>query len=150
MTRILVAVDGSHASLDALDAVARAFRPDDVVIVVAVQPPEDVAPSPFVLRPPDAAADAARARDLLGEQGVPASTVVLHGRPGPAVCELARTLEADLIVVGTGDWRGPARVPLGSEAHHIVTHAACDVLVARPRRRGVVAGAFPPAALAAR
>lgn len=55
----------------------------------------------------------------------------LLGDIGPALCEAAERLDADLIVMGS---RGHGRVLgaiLGSAAQHVTAHAPCSVLVAR-------------------
>jgi nucleotide-binding universal stress UspA family protein len=61
------------------------------------------------------------------------------GSPHATVLEIAAELKAGLIVVGSGSHeRGAA---LGGVAERIVRHAHCPVLVARPRRGGVVLAA---------
>ncbi len=53
--------------------------------------------------------------------------------PGRHIVELAKELEADLVVVGTHGKGGLARLLLGSVSQHVVNHASCAVLVARPK-----------------
>jgi nucleotide-binding universal stress UspA family protein len=59
---------------------------------------------------------------------------VLIGRAYLKVCDLARELEADLIVLATRGNTGLARVLLGSTAEKIVQFAPCPVLVTRQRK----------------
>jgi len=49
------------------------------------------------------------------------------------VCNMARTISADLIVMPTRGYTGLAHLFGGSTAERIVQHAPCPVLVARPR-----------------
>jgi nucleotide-binding universal stress UspA family protein len=59
-----------------------------------------------------------------------------HGRLGdPAACLLQMCVdyEADLLIVGTHGRRGVDRWLEGSVAEHVVRHAHCPVLVARPK-----------------
>jgi nucleotide-binding universal stress UspA family protein len=58
---------------------------------------------------------------------------VQFGRAPRKACELARKLEADLIVVASRGRTGLPRILLGSTAERIVRQAPCPVLVARQR-----------------
>jgi nucleotide-binding universal stress UspA family protein len=58
--------------------------------------------------------------------GVPA------GEPGRIISNLARAVDANLIVVGTHGRTGVARVMLGSVAQQVVRDAETSVLVVRP------------------
>jgi nucleotide-binding universal stress UspA family protein len=53
--------------------------------------------------------------------------------PAREIAELARDLEAHLVVVGTHGRRGLARMVLGSVAEGVVRLSPCPVLVVRPR-----------------
>jgi nucleotide-binding universal stress UspA family protein len=59
---------------------------------------------------------------------------VLIGRAYLKVCDLARELKADLIVLATRGNTGLTRVLLGSTAEKIVQFAPCPVLVTRQRK----------------
>jgi universal stress protein F len=63
-------------------------------------------------------------KDLFG------SAEVAVGVPWQAVCETARKLEADLVVIGSHGYSGFDRV-LGTTAAKVVNHAHCSVLVVR-------------------
>ena len=56
-------------------------------------------------------------------------TVVLDGQPGPALCDLAATLPASVIVLGTRGRSGLRRAMLGSVSDHVVRSAPCPVVV---------------------
>jgi nucleotide-binding universal stress UspA family protein len=58
-----------------------------------------------------------------------AETVVLDGTPGPALCELAASLPASVIVLGTRGRGGLRRAVLGSVSDHVVRNAPCPVVV---------------------
>jgi nucleotide-binding universal stress UspA family protein len=56
----------------------------------------------------------------------------LDTQPGRVISDLAQTVDADLIVVGTHGRRGFARLLLGSVAEQVVREARTTVLVVRP------------------
>ena len=58
--------------------------------------------------------------------------VVREGHRGRAIVEVARELEADLIVVGARGQSTVRRLLLGSISDYVATHADCSVLVVRP------------------
>jgi nucleotide-binding universal stress UspA family protein len=58
-----------------------------------------------------------------------AETIVLDGTPGPALCDLAGSLPATVIVVGTRGRGGLRRAVLGSVSDHVVRNAPCPVVV---------------------
>jgi nucleotide-binding universal stress UspA family protein len=60
-----------------------------------------------------------------------ARTEVADGRAARAIPDLARRLEAELLVVGTHGRSGDFRVALGSTALAIIRRAPCSVLVVR-------------------
>lgn len=51
------------------------------------------------------------------------------GNPGPAICQLAKTWEADLIMVGSHGRTGLSEMLLGSVSNYVVHHAPCSVMV---------------------
>ncbi|MCA9596068.1 MAG: universal stress protein [Myxococcales bacterium] len=55
------------------------------------------------------------------------------GKPADAILELAREVEADLIVVGTHGKRGLERLLVGSVAEEVLKGAHCPVLVLRDK-----------------
>jgi nucleotide-binding universal stress UspA family protein len=77
--------------------------------------------------------DFTRGRDL--SLPIP-ERVVAHLRfdsPAEQIAELARDLEAHLVIVGTHGRRGLSRMLLGSVAEGVVRLSPCPVLVVRPR-----------------
>ena len=69
-----------------------------------------------------------RALALVGAEG---ATIVTDGAPATAILETARTLPAELVVVGTIGRTGLSRLALGSVAEAVVRRAPCSTLVIR-------------------
>ena len=57
--------------------------------------------------------------------------VRISASPAHAIVEYARSIHADVIVVGTHGRAGVPRLLMGSVAEHVVRHASCPVLVVR-------------------
>ncbi len=72
-------------------------------------------------------------RTLHATSGVTAVGHLLESEPASATLQLAASLDADLIVVGTKDRHGPERWLLGSVAQKVMQRAACPVLVVRSK-----------------
>jgi nucleotide-binding universal stress UspA family protein len=66
---------------------------------------------------------------ILGNAGIRAETRVVSGDPAHELVRLARTSDADLVVVGTTGLTGVARAVLGSVARNVLINARCSVLV---------------------
>ena len=58
--------------------------------------------------------------------------------PAPLICEYAKEIHADLIIVGTHGRSGVSRLLMGSVAEHVVRLAPCPVLVVRPNEHEFV------------
>jgi nucleotide-binding universal stress UspA family protein len=58
-----------------------------------------------------------------------AEQFVLRGSPGPALCELAASLPATVMILGTRGRGGLRRAVLGSVSDHVVRHAPCPVVI---------------------
>ena len=140
MAGIVVGVDGSENSLDALRwAAAEAGLRGALLRVVAIfNAPimstgyEVVAPDPSDLAAAsntmlDAAVDSIREEG--GLEGVHVATEVVEGHAGERLIELSH--EADLVVVGARGHGGFLGMVLGSVTGHVVNHAACPVVVVR-------------------
>jgi nucleotide-binding universal stress UspA family protein len=142
--RIVMGVDGSDASLTALELVTATVWPTDTKIrlVGAFELPADwVGLSPAAS---DAGADDEAQRTLfdmlqrLSEPirllGYATETVVARGRAADVLLAEAADLSADLIVVGSRGLGVAASALLGSVSATLVDHAVCPVLVARGPR----------------
>jgi nucleotide-binding universal stress UspA family protein len=65
------------------------------------------------------------------KSGVRASSVLVSGDPSRQIVRTARSLRADLIVVGTHGRQGLTRFFLGSVAERVIATAACPVMTIR-------------------
>jgi nucleotide-binding universal stress UspA family protein len=77
----------------------------------------------------------------------------LKGRPFQEVCDLARDIGVDLIVISTRGNTGLKHLVIGSTAERVVRHSPCPVLVVRRRdqkKKGSSRGKFSRPALAFR
>ena len=141
---VLLCSDGSELALSALSRGLPLLAPADRIVVatvVDVVHPMDVVGTGMaggVLSPAEAErmdADRSeagrRALDATCEHlGLSdAETVVLTGAAGPALCDLAGSLPAAVVVVGTRGMGGLRRAVLGSVSDHVVRNAPCPVLV---------------------
>jgi len=72
-----------------------------------------------------AEAHVAAARSVVAR---PAETTIVAGAAGPALCDLATSLSADVIIIGTRGRGGLRRAVLGSVSDHVVRNAPCPVV----------------------
>lgn len=143
----LFCTDGSELALHALTAgLAVLGRPDRPVIATVVEATDPtlltgtgmaggvVAPDDFAQLEAERAAAARAALDVtraaLGLDD--AETMIVTGSPAHSICELAGTLEAAVIVIGTRGRGGLRRAVLGSVSDHVVRQAPCPVLTTGP------------------
>ena len=75
-----------------------------------------------------------RLRRGLETVGAKGETIVADDAPGEAIVAAARTLPAEMVVVGTIGRTGLSRLALGSVAEAVVRSAPCSVLVMRLQR----------------
>ena len=141
--RILLAVDGSVPSQDAIDEVARRSWPagSHVRVIAVVRPYAPLATEHIpgvqeILQQQTTVATqiAERAAERLTQAGVSVDTVVRQGDPRAAIVDEATTWGADLVALGSHGHTGLARLVLGSVAQAVVVHAPCSVEVVRKRR----------------
>lgn len=71
---------------------------------------------------------------ILANAGITTETEVLSGNPAHELVRLARSTNADLVVVGTTGLTGVARAVLGSVARNVLINAPCSVLVVHQPR----------------
>jgi len=74
-----------------------------------------------------------RAEGTLRDGGFATEGRVVQGDPREVLVEVARTENADLLVVGSHGRTGLAKLLMGSVASHVTTHAPCNVLVVKPK-----------------
>jgi nucleotide-binding universal stress UspA family protein len=139
MKRILVALDGSPRAADVLVAAVDMARTRGarLVLLRAVGLPAEV-PQDFwkTTEEPLLEVLKKRAEQYLRDElaNVPSEVTsdreVGVGAPWQVICDAARTLEADLVIIGSHGYSGFDRV-LGTTAAKVVNHAPCSVLVVR-------------------
>lgn len=139
----LLCTDGSDLSIEALQAAVPLLAPTDRTIVVTVEPtldPDHTTGTGFsghasadLSAQIDTTGDIAAKQHLdavveaLGLRGVEIAAVV--GKPGEAICALAESVSASVIVMGTSGRSGLRRAMIGSTSDYVVRHAPCPVLV---------------------
>jgi nucleotide-binding universal stress UspA family protein len=145
--RVILAIDDSHFSAEAVEEVAaRPWPPDTTVRVLSAVEPMSPPPASELWYDAGGSLErvqkeitrrfeelTARAADSLRESGLRAETVVRPGDPRSVIIDEATEWSADLIVVGSHGYSGIKRWLLGSVAHSVVTHAPCSVQVVRKR-----------------
>lgn len=141
---ILLCVDGSELSIQAVAAGLAVVDHDGPFALVTVMDPPDptlVTGTGFaggVMSTEEYAGEQAAAQEradavlteLEGQLGLPHVTHhVLEGEPGPAVVQLADEVGARAIVLGSRGRGGLRRAVLGSVSDHVVRNATCPVVV---------------------
>jgi nucleotide-binding universal stress UspA family protein len=69
----------------------------------------------------------------LEAEGLTVSRILRVGNPRTAIVEVARSAEADVLVIGSHSKRGPFDIAMGGTAQQVVRHAPCMVLLVSPR-----------------
>ena len=145
--KLLVALDTSEHSMAALAEVRRLSWPvgtkvtllsvvrTDVYAYADFYAPAVIAIEGLVTE------DRKRAEAFLAEQAkslapLDVETRVELGDARLGICDVARELAADWVIVGSHGRRGFQKLVLGSVASHVVTHAPCSVLVVKHPARG--------------
>jgi universal stress protein A len=141
--RVLVPVDFSDTSRKALEAAlpfARQFGAS-LTLLHVIEPV--VYPVDYLVVPPEmedatiALGREAKNRlaamkvDASQANGVEIDSITRTGRPYQEIIEAAKSLRADLIVIGTHGYTGLKKIYLGSTAERVMRHAPCPVLVVR-------------------
>ena len=135
--RIVVGVDGSQSSKDAL---AWALRQGErtgasVLVVLAWEMPTSFgwpAPLPESYDPEtdaNTALDAIIGECVTKDSGVKVDRLVAQGHPAPVILEAAR--DAELIVVGSRGHGAFTGMLLGSVSEYVSSHARCPVVIVR-------------------
>jgi len=145
MMKVLLAIDGSDASMSAVALAAALPLPPGSALEVVSVIPDSFAPEgavwPNVVRI-DPPTDRTRINDDVSRRLLEVAerlraadrTVevrVLDGRPATEIVAEAERFEADLIVMGARGLSAVRRLLLGSVSSEVVDHAPCPVLIAR-------------------
>ena len=136
MTKIIVGVDESERSMDAVALAARLARGSDAELLLVCAYPYDAAPGKGAhtgyrefLRQ-DALAALDRAADMLPEAHDLQRRAVPDISPGRAIQEIATRERASLIVIASSHRGGLGRVLAGTTAERLLHGAPCAVAVA--------------------
>jgi nucleotide-binding universal stress UspA family protein len=145
--KILLAIDGSAPSQDAIAEVARRRWPSpSALLILSVIQPYTPPATEIVLasatleevrqrQAQDAEQFTRKARERIGASGLSVETAVREGDPRTAIIDAADEWQADLIVVGSHGRTGLTRLVMGSVAQAVVAHAHCSVEVVRRRAK---------------
>jgi len=143
--KILVAIDDSSYSQEALRAVAAQFRPQNtsVRILHVLQPIAISAPPQMAAQyAPELEALGKEGRDLveraaaqLRAEGFAVEATVAKGDIRLKIIDSAKEWNADLIVVGSHGRTGIPRLLLGSVAEFVARNAPCSVEIVRTPAR---------------
>ena len=145
--KILVAVDGSDASLHALDIAAKIALDNDaeltILTVVPYPPPmltDDALPS-YLPEYQDALKDShkkmlQKTNKTLKQKHPTLKTVpiVMEGRPAKTITDAARARESDLIVVGSRGTSGIIDWMLGTVSQQIANSCTAPVLIVKDQK----------------
>ncbi|HET9873293.1 MAG TPA: universal stress protein [Propionibacteriaceae bacterium] len=139
---IVVGVDGSESSRAALQWAydEASHHGASLTVVCAWQPPRIPATPPYGALPPEGYETQPRKAALAmlerftaeledRDPAVDVRTSIEEGNPAKVL--IARSSEADLLVVASRGHGGFAGMLLGSVSQHLVTHADCPVVVVR-------------------
>lgn len=155
--RILVALDQSvHSEMVFDEALKLATAMNARLMLVHVIPPFDAVLDTPVFPFPDGVYPSIYAKTIenrmmswevleqegiaylrsLVEQAMAAGVTVEYTQPlgniGSTLCQLARTWEADLVVIGRRGLSGLSELMMGSVSNYVVHHAPCSVLTVQP------------------
>ncbi|GAD53749.1 universal stress protein [Halarchaeum acidiphilum MH1-52-1] len=141
MTRILVPIDGSEQSHDALDYALEEFQSDDITVINIIDPIEAgytaqaTVPGYSEEWYEQAEAEAEDlfedAQDTADEYGVELDTVTEVGRPSRTIVNYADENDYDHIIMGSHGREGISRVLLGSVAESVVRRSHVPVTIIR-------------------
>lgn len=138
MKKILVAHDGSDASNKALlEAVALARKLGAALTVASVVPKLcflgvglDCATVEQIYKAEtEGVLEGVKA--IFREKGIDGDTVVLEGSPADVIVDYAKSMGADMIVVGSTGKHATERTLFGSVSSKIATTASCSVVVVK-------------------
>ncbi len=133
--RILIPTDFSPTADAALAYAAKLSAKTGAAALIAlhvVSPVYYLEAADLALLLREAREVAQRALDRL--RPVPSRTLLVNGVPHEAIVETARSVGADLIVMGTHGRSGLQRLVLGSVAENVLRHAPCPVLTLRGKK----------------
>lgn len=147
--KILVAIDGSEHSYDAVRALAHLARADDLIVLHALEVPQPAYPRITPEVAADIYATVEREMRKEGERLLDRLTSMLPldvgpvtkrletGKPVDMILSVAQERQVDLIVMGTRGVGSIKELVLGSVSHRVLCQAHCPVLVVKQPLREV-------------
>lgn len=140
--KILVGVDGSKPSIDASHfAMTLAEQTQaELTFLFVIETPQVIPVGPlsgYVTTSASRSEEDVKKAEALVEQiakerpGLKVTTRVELGDPVDTLCEVAASLQVDLVVVGARGHNAAQRFLMGSVSDRVVHHAPCPVLVVR-------------------
>jgi nucleotide-binding universal stress UspA family protein len=139
--KVLCPIDFSEHSLAALDVALKVVQQNDAKLYLLNVAPVPAGAAGFQPVPLDPYSDPEKDAQLqlakLGREKIPGvvryDTLVVSGDPAEQILDTARSIEADLIVMGTHGRRGLGRLVLGSVAERVVRESPIPVLTAHAK-----------------
>jgi nucleotide-binding universal stress UspA family protein len=140
MSQIVVGVDGSEHSVDALRWAAEEARLRGATLKVVASFATPIMSTGYEVAAPDPSDLAAASNTMLGAaidtireegvlDGIDVVTEALEGHAGEQLIRLSA--DADLLVVGARGHGGFLGLLMGSVTTYVVNHAVCPVVVVR-------------------
>lgn len=141
---VLLCTDGSDLATAALRDALPVLAPADHLVVLTVESlvdPDHQTGTGFTISPASphdeeqiqTSGDWAAKKildDTVAALGITGAELMARaGKPGEVICEVAASMHADVIVMGTNGRSGFKRAMVGSTSDHVVRHAVCPVLV---------------------
>jgi nucleotide-binding universal stress UspA family protein len=140
----VLALDGSKASLRAVNSLKRWVLPDMISVhVLSVVPQVLTDLAPRVLRKSQVKAltepleqraqeCTAQYREMLLKENFEVTSEVLPGNPRAVILSTLEKRKADLAILGSKGLTGSVRFQLGSVSEWVAAYSSCSVLVVRP------------------
>ncbi|MGB9987578.1 universal stress protein [Salarchaeum japonicum] len=141
MSKILVPIDSSEQSTEALEYALEEFQSDEITLIHVIDPIEagytaqatvpGYSEEWYEQAQEDADTLFEQAQETADEYGVTLDTVTEVGRPSRTVVEYAEENGFDHIVMGSHGRSGVSRILLGSVAESIVRRSPVPVTIVR-------------------
>jgi nucleotide-binding universal stress UspA family protein len=137
---VLVPVDSSNPSEDAIEFAAKTYRDADITAIHVINPPEAISFAPDASGSLKDAIERHRKtantlfedlEEITAEYGVEFETDVAVGKTSRKILEYAEENDVDQIVIGSHGRTGWERITLGSVAENVVRRASVPVTVVR-------------------
>jgi nucleotide-binding universal stress UspA family protein len=69
------------------------------------------------------------------DAGIPTEYTLNYGGPGRTICNLAKSWDADLIIMGRRGLSGFSELLMGSISNYVVHHSPCSVLIVQDKHQ---------------